>query len=698
MDTLGPNHPPLGDAELEEVVVACLAADDPRAELERRTAGRPEVFAAAWPVVQQALRFEQPESAAPSGSRDPCPDDRATWPTVPGVELECLIGQGGQGFVFKGRQTWIDRVVAVKVLAAQWRTPAFVERFRREARLLAGLQHAHIVTCHGAGVTDGGECHLVMELLDGPNLRVWIDRHGPVPLNAALRLGRALADALEHAHQRGLVHRDVKPENVLLQPRPSTAGDTFPFLPKLADLGLARAMPQGQRGTMLTPVGAIVGTPATMAPEQFDAPDLVDHRADIYGLGCVLHHALIGQPAFRGATMTDLVVQKAARSADAMLAMPGVPDAVVTLISRMLARDPGDRPQTWPAVTAALDGALAALDGAPRPRRPWRVAGAFGFVGLAAAAVAWAALHGEARRPSPPAPALAVAAPPAPLEGTQVELRAAIEGAVATAWAWRQSAGPPLEDVVVEGMVWRGRLPHGTAGAEALFEVTATTALGPVRREVRLCVAPDPAATPLRAGEVLALFATEGDDVMARWRCDHRAAWDLAEAANGARANSPKATAVATLVLPRGDFDLRGRIESRRVYQSPSAPQVSTVSAGLRLRFPGGAAAALLVRPSGDRFRAALVRQQATADGWRDVVEEQACEGAWTVDDPLRVSLRWSGAALEVRVGAARGPDAFALRVEPGRQWDVPWPPGLLELHTDHGVAEFTGWELAAVR
>lgn len=362
-----PSEP--NDAALEELVFACLEAADPHAELQRRAGDQPGLLAAATRLLLQVERLEHLDAHAlaattelPSGPRA---DDRSAWPTIPGVELHALQGRGGQGFVFRGQQSYLQRAVAVKVLAPELQTPAFVDRFRREARMLAGLQHHHIVTCHDAGLTAAGQCYLVMELIDGPNLRQWLDANGALPAAIAVQLVQQLANALDHAQQLGFVHRDVKPENVLLQPA-AGAHPEFAFVPKLADLGLARPVQGGDGMTMLTPVGAVLGTPNTMAPEQFDAPQSVDQRADIYGLGCILHHALTGRPAFRGTSMTDLVMQKAAvRDPATQPPLPGVAAALSLLTWRMLAWSPNDRPKDYAALHDALRGARAEC--APTP-------------------------------------------------------------------------------------------------------------------------------------------------------------------------------------------------------------------------------------------------------------------------------------------------------------------------------------------
>jgi hypothetical protein len=306
------------------------------------------------------------------------------WPEIPQVRIEGLIGQGGQGTVYRGRQTYIDRPVAVKVLASPMGLPLFAGRFEREARSLAGLTHPHIVACYQAGVTDAGLCYLVMELVDGPTLRSWLDDHGPMPVAVALRLVRDLALALQHAFERGIIHRDVKPENVLLKPDPAAPDAAFPWRAMLADLGLARPLEIDPRLSMATPAGAVLGTPETMAPEQVDAPAQVDHRADFYGLGCVLYHAVTGRPAFRRGTMTELMAAKTAASGpDPRLAGARVPAEVAALVMRLCARAPSDRPATHAELIGRIEGLLGQTErrrGIARRAAPWLAAAA--IVGL----------------------------------------------------------------------------------------------------------------------------------------------------------------------------------------------------------------------------------------------------------------------------------------------------------------------------
>lgn len=293
----------------------------------------------------------------PSGRSDmPAQPQEPPLPAIPGVVLHQWIARGGMGVVYRGEQEYLGREVAVKVLAPHLQTPDFMARFQREARILSGITHQHIVLCYQAGATETGTCYLVMEFIDGPTLAAHTFDTGAVAVEDAMALCRDLARALAHAHKAGIIHRDIKPENVLLQRRPdATASEPFPFVPKLVDLGLART---GDTSHDLTAPGMVMGTYATMAPEQFLDPDNVDYRADIYGLGCVLYHALTGAPAFPGQPLRDVLARKAAPfGPDPRAIRPAVSVGLAELTQRMLAHDRADRPQSYLEIIEAI-GAL----------------------------------------------------------------------------------------------------------------------------------------------------------------------------------------------------------------------------------------------------------------------------------------------------------------------------------------------------
>jgi serine/threonine protein kinase len=204
----------------------------------------------------------------------------------PQLEILELIGQGGMGAVYKARQPGLDRFVALKILSPELvRDATFAERFSREARTLAKLSHPHIVGIHDFGEVEG-MYYLIMEYVDGATLRE-VMQSARLSTIDALGLVPQLCEALQFAHDAGIVHRDIKPENILID----HSGKV-----KIADFGLAKLIAAGRaEGVSLTGSGAVMGTPAYMAPEQIEHPLEVDHRADIYAVGVVFYEMLTGE-------------------------------------------------------------------------------------------------------------------------------------------------------------------------------------------------------------------------------------------------------------------------------------------------------------------------------------------------------------------------------------------------------------------
>jgi predicted Ser/Thr protein kinase len=203
----------------------------------------------------------------------------------PQFEFLELLGKGGMGAVYKARQKSLDRLVAVKILPPDvGLDPAFADRFHREARALAKLNHAHIVGIHDFGVV-GGLYYLLMEFVDGINLRQAI-RAKQLHPKEALHIVPQICDALQYAHEEGVVHRDIKPENILLDKRGRV---------KIADFGLAKLLGKTVDDLTLTGTRQIVGTVPYMAPEQIEGAKDIDHRADIYSLGVTFYEMLTGE-------------------------------------------------------------------------------------------------------------------------------------------------------------------------------------------------------------------------------------------------------------------------------------------------------------------------------------------------------------------------------------------------------------------
>jgi predicted Ser/Thr protein kinase len=203
----------------------------------------------------------------------------------PELEIKSLLGQGGMGVVYRAKQRQLDRLVALKILRVDIDAdPTFAERFLREARAMAKLNHPAIITVFDFGQRDGLYFFL-MELVDGPNLRQVV-RSGELTPEQALVIVPQICDALQYAHDQNVVHRDVKPENILL----TSQGHV-----KIADFGLAKLMGTEESDYTLTGTRQVMGTPHYMAPEQMEKPHQVDHRADIFSLGVVFYEMLTGE-------------------------------------------------------------------------------------------------------------------------------------------------------------------------------------------------------------------------------------------------------------------------------------------------------------------------------------------------------------------------------------------------------------------
>ena len=200
-------------------------------------------------------------------------------------EIE-LVGQGGMGAVYKARQKQLDRMIALKILPDdRAESEAFPERFMREARSLAKLNHPNIVTVYDFGHTESGLYYFLMEFVEGTNLRNVIEA-GNLSPGEALAIIPQICDALQYAHQEGIIHRDIKPENILIDKKGRV---------KIADFGIAKLLDSPDDQFTLTQAGHKMGTPHYMAPEQIEHPHDVDHRADIYSLGVVFYEMLTGE-------------------------------------------------------------------------------------------------------------------------------------------------------------------------------------------------------------------------------------------------------------------------------------------------------------------------------------------------------------------------------------------------------------------
>jgi serine/threonine-protein kinase len=279
--------------------------------------------------------------------------------------IEAVIGAGGMAEVYRAHDLKHGRDVAVKVMRPELAHAVGADRFLREIATTATLRHPHILPLYDSGDADG-VLYYVMPLVEGETLRSRLERDGRLPIDQALQITREIADALGYAHERGITHRDVKPENILLE-----RGHAV-----VADFGIARAV--AATGTeRLTQTGFAVGTPAYMSPEQAVGEPNLDGRSDLYSLGCVLYEMLAGKPPFTGPTAVDMTKQHLMEEPTPVTAArPEVTPAVAAALSRVLAKDPAER--LWPAARFAdaltSQSAIAAPVGTKHVHRARRAA------------------------------------------------------------------------------------------------------------------------------------------------------------------------------------------------------------------------------------------------------------------------------------------------------------------------------------
>jgi hypothetical protein len=275
-----------------------------------------------------------------------------------------LLGQGGFAGVFRVRDTTLNRDVAVKVLDLDLApSPTLAERFLREAQTIARLEHAHIVPIYKVGRHEE-VLYIIMRCIDGPSLRQLLATHRRLSVGDAARIARQVADALAYAHSHNIVHRDVKPDNILID----RTGHVL-----VTDFGIAKAAQAAQAGTseQLTTEGMIIGTPQYMSPEQA-AGDKVDGRSDIYSLGIVLYQMLSGAPPFDGDSSASILAKQLTQAPSPIRqARSDVPEELAFVLERMLAKNPARRVQTARELSRALVDALptAARDSVRMPLR-----------------------------------------------------------------------------------------------------------------------------------------------------------------------------------------------------------------------------------------------------------------------------------------------------------------------------------------
>jgi tRNA A-37 threonylcarbamoyl transferase component Bud32 len=276
-------------------------------------------------------------------------------PAAPGrlldgrYRLDSLVARGGMASVWVAEDSLLARKVAVKTLHPELAVDDSLRmRFRNEAIAVASLTHADIVATYDTG-EDDGLAYFVMELVEGPNLRVLLDRRGPLGIDETVRIARGVTAALDHAHRNGIIHRDIKPANVLVP-------DLGPV--KVTDFGIAKT----EGGSDLTRTGTVVGTARYLAPEQVQAAP-VDARTDIYAVGLLLFEMLAGKPPFRGGNDMEAALARLTTTPPALRTVRGdVPVALEAVVTRCLALDPNDR---FPDARSLLDTLDRLIDDDP---------------------------------------------------------------------------------------------------------------------------------------------------------------------------------------------------------------------------------------------------------------------------------------------------------------------------------------------
>ena len=266
--------------------------------------------------------------------------------------LERELGAGGMATVYLAHDLRHDRKVALKLLREELSASLGKERFLREIKVAAALQHPHILPLYDSGAVDN-LLYYVMPYVDGPSLRDRLAKEGELPIGEALRILRDVADALTEAHRHGVVHRDLKPENVMLRGRHAL----------VMDFGVAKALSEATGRQSLTTVGVALGTPTYMAPEQAVADPHVDHRADIYAFGVVAYELLAARPPFTGASPQQVLAAHVTAIPEPVTAHRSVPPALAALVMRCLEKRPADRWQTAEELVPQLEALMTPSGG-----------------------------------------------------------------------------------------------------------------------------------------------------------------------------------------------------------------------------------------------------------------------------------------------------------------------------------------------
>jgi len=405
--------------------------------------------------------------------------------------IEREVGAGGMATVYLAQDLKHDRQVALKVLRPELGAVLGGERFLREIQIAARIQHPHVLTLLDSGEADG-LLYYVMPFVRGESLRDRLGREGKLPIADVIRMLRDVADGLAEAHRQGLVHRDVKPDNVLISGNHAV----------VTDFGVAKAASTASGPQALTTAGVALGTPAYMSPEQVTAETAIDHRTDIYALGVMGYELLAGRPPFLGATAQEVLVAHLASDPEPVTGpRPDTPPALAQLIMTCLAKQPADRWQTTDEVLRRLEAMTTPSGGVPSMRLAATRAGGRRFfvrraLVLAPVLVALVVVGVVRQRRAGAVRALAAALAPA-----------ADSGRLDAVYAGLQAAGVALDARGLRDLA-------GTVGAVIALETDPPGAVVTLTRVAAGAPGAEPLAlgrTPLRALVVAGGYVARAD-------------------------------------------------------------------------------------------------------------------------------------------------------------------------------------------
>jgi serine/threonine-protein kinase len=389
-----------------------------------------------------------------------------------------LLGQGGMGAVYLAEHEVLGRRAAIKILLPHLSiNPELVARFFVEARATARLRHPSFVEVFDSGTLPDGSAYLAMEHLTGETLGECLDRRRRLPVREALTIARAIAEAVSHAHRAGILHRDLKPDNVFLVSDAERSSDGAEPRLKILDFGIAKLTNNPNESGSQTRTGVILGTPLYMSPEQCRGiSSEIDHRTDVYALGCILHMMLAGQPPFPFQGFAEIVSAHLVSPPPRLRTLDvTIPGSVETLVLRLLAKEPDARPASMAAAAEELRALQATIGNSTAVAAPARP---------------------SATAPAADAPALPAARSSGALS-TFRSAASAIEEAPVTErvhrgvrWPWVVAG---VAAAVVAGGAWLLRTRAMTQAADPR---AALTAVPPVREIPRPAVLPPDASPP----------------------------------------------------------------------------------------------------------------------------------------------------------------------------------------------------------